>query len=38
MQINSGGLLDIKDVIGRDEDIARHWQILETCLSWQLVS
>ena len=28
MQIYPGGLLDTKDVIGRDEEIARYWQIL----------
>lgn len=27
MKINSGGLLDIKDVIGRDEDIARPYTL-----------
>lgn len=29
MQINPGGLLDTKDVIGRDTEIARYWDVLE---------
>ena len=29
MQINPGGLLDTKDVVGRDKEIARYWQVLE---------
>ncbi|MDE2912066.1 MAG: hypothetical protein OXL68_03980 [Paracoccaceae bacterium] len=29
MQINPGGRLDIKDVIGRDDEIDRYWQVLE---------
>ena len=29
MQINPGGLLDTKDVIGRDNEIARYWDVLE---------
>ena len=29
MQINPGGRLDIKDVIGRDNEIARYWSVLE---------
>lgn len=28
MQINPGGLLDIKDVIGRDDEIARYWRVI----------
>ena len=28
MQINPGGRLDIRDVIGRDNEIARYWEIL----------
>ena len=28
MQINPGGRLDIQDVVGRDNDIARYWEIL----------
>ena len=28
MQINPGGLLDIRDVVGRDNEIARYWDIL----------
>ena len=29
MQINPGGRLDTKDVIGRDDEIARYWRVLE---------
>ena len=29
MQINPGGRLDTKDVIGRDHEIARYWQVLQ---------
>ena len=29
MQINPGGSLDTKDVIGRDDEIARYWRVLE---------
>ena len=29
MQINPGGRLDTKDVIGRDGEIARYWQVIE---------
>ena len=29
MQINPGGSLDTKDVIGRDTEIARYWRVLE---------
>ena len=29
MQINPGGRLKMQDVIGRDEQIARYWEILE---------
>lgn len=29
MQINPGGLLQTKDVIGRDHEIARYWNILD---------
>ena len=29
MQINLGGRLQTKDVIGRDHDIARYWNILD---------
>ena len=29
MQINPGGRLDIRDVIGRDEEITRYWSILK---------
>ena len=29
MQINPGGRLDTKDVIGRDSEIARYWSVLE---------
>ena len=29
MQINPGGRLDTKDVIGRDSEIARYWAVLE---------
>ena len=29
MQINPGGLLNTKDVIGRDNEIARYWDVLE---------
>ena len=29
MQINPGGLLDTKDVVGRDAEIARYWHVLE---------
>ena len=29
MQINPGGRLDTKDVIGRDTEIARYWRVLE---------
>ena len=28
MQINPGGRLDIRDVVGRDNEIARYWEIL----------
>ena len=28
MQINPGGRLDTKDVIGRDTEIARYWRVL----------
>ena len=29
MQINPGGRLNTDDIIGRDDDIRRYWQILE---------
>ena len=29
MQINPGGRLDTKDVMGRDNEIARYWDVLE---------
>ena len=29
MRINPGGLLDTKDVVGRDAEIARYWGVLE---------
>ena len=29
MQINPGGRLNTKDVMGRDNDIARYWGVLE---------
>lgn len=29
MQINPGGRLDIKDIIGRDNEIARYWSVLQ---------
>ena len=29
MQINPGGRLDIKDVIGRDHEIDRYWRVLD---------
>ena len=29
MQINPGGRLDTKDVMGRDHEIARYWRVLE---------
>ena len=29
MQINPGGRLDTKDVVGRDNEIARYWGVLE---------
>ena len=29
MQINPGGRLDTKDVMGRDNEIARYWGVLE---------
>ena len=29
MQINPGGRLDIRDVVGRDAEIARYWGVLE---------
>ena len=29
MQINPGGRLDIKDVIGRDNEIDRYWRVLQ---------
>ncbi len=29
MQINPGGRLDTKDLIGRDDEIARFWRVLE---------
>ena len=29
MQINPGGRLNTKDVIGRDDEIARYWKVLE---------
>lgn len=29
MQINPGGRLDIKDIIGRDDEIDRYWRVLE---------
>ena len=29
MRINPGGPLSTKDVMGRDNEIARHWQVLE---------
>ena len=29
MQINPGGRLDTKDVMGRDNEIARYWSVLE---------
>ena len=28
MQINPGGRLDIRDVVGRDDEIARYWDVL----------
>ena len=28
MQINPGGRLDIRDVVGRDNEIARYWEVL----------
>ncbi|MDD9963928.1 MAG: ATP-binding protein [Gammaproteobacteria bacterium] len=28
MQINPGGYLDLDDVVGRDDDIARYWRVL----------
>ena len=28
MQINPGGQLDIEDVIGRDDEIARYWRVI----------
>ena len=28
MQINPGGQLDVKDVIGRDDEIARYWRVI----------
>ena len=30
MQINPGGRLDTKDVMGRDNEIARYWDVLTT--------
>ena len=29
MQINSGGRLDTKDIIGRDNEIDRYWRVLQ---------
>ena len=29
MQINPGGRLQPEDVIGRDREIARYWQVLD---------
>ena len=29
MQINPGGRLNTKDVVGRDNEIARYWGVLE---------
>ena len=29
MQINPGGRLNIRDVVGRDNEIARYWRVLE---------
>ena len=29
MQINPGGRLNTKDVMGRDNEIARYWRVLE---------
>ena len=29
MQINPGGRLNTKDVVGRDNEIARYWRVLE---------
>ena len=29
MRINPGGRLDIRDVVGRDNEIARYWHVLE---------
>ena len=29
MQINPGGRLDTKDVIGRDQEIDRYWRVLQ---------
>lgn len=28
MQINPGGRLDTKDIVGRDNDIDRYWRVL----------
>ena len=28
MQINPGGLLNIEDVVGRDDEIARYWRVI----------
>ena len=33
MQINPGGLLNIEDVVGRDDEIARYWRVIR----WRLV-
>ena len=29
MQINPGGRLNTRDAVGRDNEIARYWQVLE---------
>ena len=29
MQINPGGCLDTKDIIGRDNEIDRYWRVLQ---------